>query len=459
MSVIDARGNALGCKCPASTLKESDRCSIDEMETGICFGRTCSIACSEQLLAPSTDQTSCVKCGDDSVGEVTTRSMYDQERKDCMCSNPPRDPESKYHVMTRRLQEIYDTTTGLPIRKDCIQCPRGTAVITDELIDYGSSKYHITAGAKYEPDPYICASCPDPDNMYFNKEYQCECIYGFMTIGEASVGEQTCMKYLPSISADYAMVEFNYVPQKATVSSIIFSHYYLKSASDCEFSTGTPNTFQACQTLANLCVMRFYDDLSAPCREFQIIASKRMTNYRGQDEWKAFMPWLYYLDESEDVVEDRGIKMKMAFREHGDHEYVMNFKVAKFTVSGEYLGIEDLTNQFMYCGLALPNADTQNLDRIDWLRFGNSIRHEYNCNLNFLLEEDMYFYDIYIVDRHEGICDGWNNNGECLYPVPVLIKNFVEGGSYPNQNKIAADEHDDRYTRRFFLHDNMVRYF
>ena len=184
-----------------------------------------------------------------------------------------------------------------------------------------------------------------------------------------------------------------------------------------------------------------------------------MVNYRGQEDWKAFMPWLYYIDDSEDVVEDRGIKMKMAFREHEDHEYIMDFRVAKFALNGEYLGIEKLTNQFMYFGLTPPIVDNQYLDRVDWLRFGNSMRHEYKCNLNFLLRVDMYFYDMYIVYRYNGSCDGWNNNGECLYPIPVLIQNFVEGGSHPNQNQIAADESDDRYTRRFFLYDNMVRQF
>ena len=119
-------------------------------------------------------------------------------------------------------------------------------------------------------------------------------------MGEAPEGEQKCIKRIPSISTDYSLAEFDNVLEKSTgsfrvlhksINSIIFSHYYLESASYCEFSIGkSAKTFIACQTLANLCVMRLYDDSSAPYREFQNIARKRMANCRGQEDWKMFMP-------------------------------------------------------------------------------------------------------------------------------------------------------------------------
>ena len=64
----------------------------------------------------------------------------------------------------------------------------------------------------------------------------------------------------------------------------------------------------------------------------------------------------------EDVVEDRGINMKMAFKEHEGLEHIIDLKLEKFAVNGTYLGIKDLTSQLMYCERARPSIKTSNLD-------------------------------------------------------------------------------------------------
>ena len=76
----------------------------------------------------------------------------------------------------------------------------------------------------------------------------------------------------------------------------------------------------------------------------------------------------------------------------------------------------------------------------------------------------MYFYDMYLVDEGDtstiSSCNNQQNNddsidSECLYPIPVLNRNFIQGLTTPNMNRIKEDSVDDRYTRRFFLFDNV----
>jgi len=70
----------------------------------------------------------------------------------------------------------------------------------------------------------------------------------------------------------------------------------------------------------------------------------------------------------------------------------------------------------------------------------------------------MFFYDMYLVDKGETDCTKAGqiaNEGECLYPVPVLIRNLRKDAAKPNENFEPLEEVNDIFVRRFFLHDNM----
>ena len=66
----------------------------------------------------------------------------------------------------------------------------------------------------------------------------------------------------------------------------------------------------------------------------------------------------------------------------------------------------------------------------------------------------MFFYDMFLVDDKQQSCKEDSGNVECLYPVPIVNRNFVERKAFPNMNLSIMDEGNDRHTRRFFLFDN-----
>jgi len=194
---------------------------------------------------------------------------------------------------------------------------------------------------------------------------------------------------------------------------------------------------------------------SAPCRQFQdIVAKTRDTNYHSQEDWKYSLPWLYYKDEADDIISDRGIHMKVSFSDVKEHTSHLKFKLAKYDLNGTFMGIEDLTSHFMYCQNSFTSLENVSRKK-KYFAFGNSVRHKYSCSLNDLISTKMFFYDLYVVDEGNE-CSSVKQKNDCLYPVPVLNRNFVDNGSFPNINMGEKDEFNDRLVRRFFLFDNEV---
>ena len=441
--------------CPSSHLQINVECSIDQLRQGNCDEFSCSSECYENNQAVSSDQRTCTRCSTSGgAANLYDSSTFDNISSECTCNNPGKGSPTGSAVRAKKLVEIYDDTSGLPIRKDCLTCPKGMAIITEDLYEEGHN-FYITAGRKYTANPYQCVSCPD-QNMIFDTSYSCVCSDGYLLTGEASIGEQSCIStsHSPSISnPGYAKVRFQDPTilgrYDFTLESITMSHLYIKASSECEFykaSTGK----SSCQALGNLCVLNMYDEDSPACMQFEIISQKRLETYHGIKEWKYTMPWLYYSDESEYITNDKSLNMKISFQPQSNYVHELTFKLAKYTVNGTFVGIEDLTNQFEYCRNSLSQDRKPH-----WLSFGMTHRHEYSCSIEeTLLGKEMYLYDMYIVDNSCGGDLESTDSFDCLYPVPVLNRNLVRDNQFPNINQKFGDDIDDQYTRRFFLFDN-----
>lgn len=384
-------------------------------------------------------------------------SEYEPQIGDCTCPNPRKAASSSTPIVTRKLIEVYNNKS---VTKGCITCPRGTAVISTFLFGEGEDNFQ-TAGMTYLADPTMCASCPDT-NMFFDTDYNCICDseMGFTTVGEPSVGPQGCIKYLPSLQNDYQRVSFNFLQDpkdsnhvvKVTVDSIVFLHHYLRAASECEYFRSVRSIgFAACQTLANLCVMQLFDSETIACRQFfNIIMPKdRSPDYRKQVNWKYTLPWISYGTAANvnEILSDRGIQMKMSFTERAGYSKTLNFKLAKYTLNGTYMGIEDLTSQFLFCASSPTMSPSIVEDMKKMYSFGVNNQFKGSCLLKSLTALQMYFYELYVVDEGSESCKtSGSDAGECLYPIPVLIKN--------HEDSILFTE--ATLSRRFFLFDNQV---
>jgi Meckelin (Transmembrane protein 67) len=116
-------------------------------------------------------------------------------------------------------------------------------------------------------------------------------------------------------------------------------------------------------------------------------------------------------------------------------------KLAKYSLSGEFLGMQDLGASPFYCddtASALSPARST-----AWLRFGHGTDMRFPCDLASLLQQEQVFYDPYILDTDSG----------ALYPIAVLNRSYRAGGAAPNANTSPSMEDDDVFTRRFFWFD------
>ncbi|KAL7548806.1 hypothetical protein ACHAWF_012064 [Thalassiosira exigua] len=432
--------NGGACSCPRTSLQAKVECSMESLWQGNCIDISCSAECSLTSKVASLNRQSCIPC-DPTAREDPAYypSQYDAGSNQCSCEN------SGNGLVTSQLVEIYDSS-GMPTRMDCLSCPEKTAVITEDLYEEGQ-QFFVSAGKTFKADPYSCVSCPDP-HMSFGTDYSCVCDDGFILTGEAAIGEQSCIKHTPSVTGTYSKVRFR-DPQVIGVESneasdfaldsLTFSHLYMKAASRCEYYEPSLQSREACQALGNLCVLSQYDEDASPCKQLEAISQRRTESYRNQEEWKHTLPWLYYRDEAGDVINDKGVETRMSFHD------ILSFKVAKYSLNGTFLGIEDVEDEFEFCFNSVRRPG-----HARWMKFGNTYAREDECSLNDLFESEMFLYDMYLEDK----CSGDSEQSYCLYPVPVLNRNLIRDSKFPNVNNVIEDDLDDVYTRRFFLFDN-----
>lgn len=124
-----------------------------------------------------------------------------------------------------------------------------------------------------------------------------------------------------------------------------------------------------------------------------------------QAGWSATLPWLYYDTLASSVTKDLGISMRVSFKAStnvlGSTYDTMVFKLAKFSLNGTWLGMEDLSTQLLYCNMSAPFTDKGggSSRSTRWLRFGYNSDVKYDCDFSQLLYHETFFYDLYLVDQ------------------------------------------------------------
>ena len=133
--------------------------------------------------------------------------------------------------------------------------------------------------------------------------------------------------------------------------SDVISHYFQWSAYMCgeeSFSSVeelSGEVQEACQTLANMCVMQLYDLGADVCDKYEAIMNAR-DDGEYQDSWMKGMPWLYYDNDANFVREDRSIRMRVSFNEIAGYTNQLKYKLVKFSIDGKLLAVEDLSTHF-----------------------------------------------------------------------------------------------------------------
>ena len=215
--------------------------------------------------------------------------------------------------------------------------------------------------------------------------WQCECSDGWVSAGSTCVSKASLEnletagggeKYYESGSnKHYKVTYYNLIDAEGeveespeTIESAVYRELYLASAIGC-LDDGSP---QACQTLANLCVLQLYDETTAACRFFKDLTSNKVTGTDGgtgegdagtnaesattttgeeKDNnavWKEGLPWLYYSQRGEETkgVEEvlaETLDLTVAFEvEEGEaggtaqSRDTLTYYLARYSLEGEF---------------------------------------------------------------------------------------------------------------------------
>ncbi len=100
--------------------------------------------------------------------------------------------------------------------------------------------------------------------------------------------------------------------------------------------------------------------------------------------WGNTLPWLLYNEISADeIASGTDIDMRVSFNT------VLDLKLAKYSLEGEYLGMEPLSTQPFFCGQLPPKTGSGggSSRSTKWMQFGHSTSETLSCDLNLLLKE------------------------------------------------------------------------
>jgi meckelin len=109
---------------------------------------------------------------------------------------------------------------------------------------------------------------------------------------------------------------------------------------------------EACQTLANLCVLQLYDQSTTACNIFQQLMSQKTNlatfsqNY-GVSSWKEGLPWLYYSEKALDIVKKSGrLDLTVSYYQPSestpDRTSRLTFYLGRYALNGTFIGFEVL---------------------------------------------------------------------------------------------------------------------
>lgn len=190
-----------------------------------------------------------------------------------------------------------------------------------------------------------------------------------------------------------------------------------------------------------------YYEASPPCEALINLANTTtalQNDFYNDDGWKTGLPWIYYQNTATEVLNNRNrikAKMTMSTKEADSARYAyIPFKLAKYSLEGEFLGWEDLSNQIWMCPISVEGSER-------YRRVGLGLAKLCEFDLNNLVDMTTHldnlnnFFELFLVDY----------NGD-LIDVPILITNFLDGNlEYPN----GGGQSNWRLTRRFFLYENV----
>ena len=455
---LDAAG--LACTtCPTNSTPSADRLSC-ACNAGYYTAISSSLSTSSPLSTPTC--TACTTGVPSTLGEycvtcdTATGASTSADGNSCVCA-----AGSAISEVDALGVPIYDAVLNVYYAR-CVACSTANAVQS------GTSCTACTY-----PKVLVAGTCKCPATLPTGSACSDAASDLAAAVGVLGVGNTSSAAYTIKY---YDIEDSSGGKADTSVVSYELSTYLGSAAWNCWNNGSTfkevTNGAQACNRLANYCVLTDYDYVSStPCMLLARIQSlRKSTKYHSTSypfNWALHTPWIAY-DEGEvtTALTDKSLSVQGTFgsttypptqKATGSANSTFIFKLATYNLDGTFYALEDLSDQLQICG---PVGQQGN----SWANVGTD--YNFTCTLDAaaLLRRstganttttvvngtttttstttsNILFYELYLED----------GTGR-LYPVPVLNKSQRINANLVNKDAKYSTT-SARLTRRFYLVD------
>jgi meckelin len=391
---------------PTKILNGCDACPFAQLslegQTCSCVPGITSATCSSALsISPTQSLNQTLSFDRTFVVSCPSTQITAENRNICACNT------NEYFLDRNQV-------SGLPLEVgQCVPCP---------IFSYPTA------------DLSRCISCPDPVNMistFSNGVYLCRCKSGVFSPepeGGSCIPAQDLASAISRHGANTADIKIKGVAFKPE----IFKTHYKYAITRCDIW----GDLQACQLLANMCVMTFYQSEHATCKAYVQIAAQPIRSGNMPfpvDGQPRGIPWLYYSPkEQSSSVRNRNFSRIIKV---GKTAPRLPFVLGVYNATGGFIGFQNVTNQLQLCPKPIEFEDT-------WNKPGNIFLNTCNVTLTAATFENhkTMFYELFMVE-----------DDDRYHPVPVRIKNIISFGARPNIELFPSDS--SQFNRRFTMVD------
>lgn len=398
--------------CPANALVSSDD---DSCVCGTGFAvtdarGTCT-NCAAQSRGVSFRRTTdnfqvCLPCGGSTVAIASQflNATFSSTNLKCECA-------AGYVI----IEEVAGVALGAQM---CAPCSTSTAISSTNICTQCTSPYTYSAGV------CVCGT------GYTMLSHDGICVLS-TTLTQLFSGGTGAVLTIAPLNVDNTGVT------GTALTSAVISNYLTSSVYRCSLGNQT-----ACNLLANLCVLSWYDTTSTPCSLIRSLQSLTQSCRGLACEIPTALPWLYYLRSSSEIMQDASL---LAGANLGDD---LEFMVSSYDWNGTWLGNSRLVDQISMCEISSRAAGA-------FYKAGTNRAISCFLNLRWVLTAPKtQFLELFLL--HKG--------SNTLFPVPVLIDTTTSDldptGVFDSDVTRAGASIDgspasNGYRRRFFVYDNV----
>lgn len=273
------------------------------------------LSCAQFGLGTSADGSVCLEC------DAASGAAFSSAAQDCRCASP-------LSILTET-----DATGARLLRKRCVACPNTT-------LGHWQDTFPDKAGQRCQECPPITSASDPRVRVPMQASYNP--VTGALTCTCNATADLNCLvseefqqtrlpsalgSDLPSsLSGAGSITFYGVTPAAATLplQSATLGQLALSGAGRC-LATGNR---EACNALANACVLQLYDSASIACRLYQGVVNNRnpneVANAYHVDElrgagvlWTDTMPWLFYRGSASDWLNRGDVGVKVSFYPQG----------------------------------------------------------------------------------------------------------------------------------------------